>query len=177
MAVRTVRLLAKLSAALFTSVVAPILVNVAVRDLNAEGPEAQSAGQASAQPRATSGTPMTSAAATPLPLPAETAQVLARGEGKSQAEALSDALHNALRLALAARVGAVAWERDGQVLSRVILGDGTGLILRWEDRSSTSHWRLGGRVYRREVAATVNCRVLVDRLRTAVLPPQPNRLR
>src|SRR4051812_20791790 len=100
MAVRKPGFAAQVACTLFTSLVAPVLVSLAVRDLNPEGAGA-------ARPEHTS--PGEGRAAV---LAAEMAeQVVGSGEGRTADEALREAVRNALRLALASRPGAPALGR------------------------------------------------------------------
>ncbi len=126
----------KLLAVVFTSVVAPVLVDLAVRDMHAEKDEPTLGAQPSSSEIETRqpvsslypANPLqTGWQATQLPRPVnpatpsvapaeEVACVIARGVGRTPDEALRDALRAALLRAVAARVDAATWAKSGQAL-------------------------------------------------------------
>jgi len=158
---------------LFTTLVAPVLVSLALRHLSGadshdvqagpelspkdEGPHRQHSAVRSSSPA-------------PIVAKAETAAVVGRGTGRSPDEALQEALRSALRSALVARVDPNLWSREETTILKGILHNTSGLIVHWEDRGCTSRWRLSGRLYSREVATIVDCRALEERARMICSP-------
>ena len=166
----------KVVAVVFTSVVAPVLVHVAVRDSNGdEAPPSRSAAarvseDPSAGPRppvVPTGFASQSPASAP---PVVTLQVIVQGAGKTPEEALRQALHTALDRAAAALVDAESWASNGAALRASLARDGGDLIRGWRDLGGRKEWKLRGTVYHREVAVDVNREALLTRLRAAQAP-------
>jgi hypothetical protein len=171
--------IAKVLAVVFTSIVAPVVVDLAVRDIHGAGDKPESAARASSakeeKPRpiapVTTGwqAPQSSTQADPIslstPQTGEVASVIVRGVGRTPETALHDALRAALRQAVAAHVDADTWARRGQALVESMYRDSSGLILGWKELKSTKEWRLRGTVHHEEVAVRLNYRALCERLR------------
>jgi hypothetical protein len=153
----------KLVAVLFTSVVAPILVNVVVKDLNGEEvtPRAETAAVENVVVR-------------PAPLPAVTEpapaslQVIVEGVGKNPDDAFRDALRTALSRASAAQVDAARWTRFGPALVEDVVRDRDRLVVAWRELSATKEWRLRGTLHHREIAVELNREALAERLQAAL---------
>jgi hypothetical protein len=151
----------KLLAVVFTSVVAPVLVDVAVHDLHGE-PDRPTA---PAAPSAVWQAPQAVSPADTAARPDEVACVVAQGVGPTPEEALRNALRAALWRAVAARVDAETWNRNGQALFENLWRDSRELILSWKELAARKEWRLRGNLHHEELAVTLNCRLLTDRLR------------
>lgn len=173
----------KFLAVLFTSIVAPILVNVVVRDTPDKASKPDRDEQAALQQvdapqpiyltnpcRARSGEER------PLPQgqdafassrPVQTVRIIVRGVGRTPELALQDALHIALRQALASLVDAESWARNGSAWCAGIFRDSSGLILGWQDLHVRKEWGRKGLLYHNEAAVEVNLTALAQRLRSS----------
>jgi hypothetical protein len=164
----------KIFAAVFTSVVAPLLVHLAVQDISDErarpAQERQAASPRANAPRqsdpAGAGSTYLNQRAGAAPQAAEVVHVIACGVGRTPEAALRDALHTALYQAVTTRVGAGSRTWNDRDLSDDIWRNAGDLILRWEELGSRKEWKLRGLVYHKEVAVEVNGRALADRLTT-----------
>lgn len=171
----------KLLAVVFTSVVAPVMVDLAVRDIHGDKDKPVLAAQAVVSKEGARRPSVPSSPPTPSPPtewqapqlspPISTARadeiacVIAQGVGRTPNEAIRDALRAALLRAVAARLDAETWARSGQSLFESLWRDSSGLILGWKELGARTEWRLRGSVHHEEVAVTLNSRVLGDRLR------------
>lgn len=144
----------KSAAVLFTSVVAPVFVNLVVRST----------------PEAVNSPSVPAVAFSPVARPAQTVRILASGLGRTPDAALQDAVHTALRQALASLVGAETWARYDSTLCASVLHDMDGLLLGWKDLGVRKEWRARGPVYHREAAVEVNLTALADRLHVCHTP-------
>lgn len=147
----------------FTTLVAPILVSLAVRDLTREDAQNPQAGQKHSQQNATQ-RPHSSVgrAAAPPPVAEKpaTVQAVGHGTGRTPDEALQDALRNAVHSVAAAHFEPGLTSQQQAALVEVVLRDLQRPILHWQDRGGSSSWKWGGRVYQREVAVTLDARAL-----------------
>ncbi len=191
MATRTGRYFAKALAGVFTSVVAPMLVNLAVRDLSCDGPGPGRNGQARSPndelrlptpgptparalgPRVKQ-PPSRSQTSSSAVQPSSLTQVCARGEGRTPDEALRDALRTALYQVCATQVDADTWSGNWRVLFEDVWANQSSILRSRQEVGSTWEWRLTGTLYHKEVAVEVDRQALVDRLH-AVLHPNPYR--
>jgi hypothetical protein len=166
----------KFAAVVFTSIVAPVLVNLVTRDTTGES------GKRTWNEPALLG-PMkpiysTIPAARPFPLempssqlapatapPVEVVRVVAHGSGHTHEAALQEALSTALRQVLAAQLDTETWSRKGTALCVGVLHRREGLILGWKDLGTRKEWGLRGPIYHEEIAVEVNLRALLERLR------------
>ncbi len=173
----------KLLAVVFTSIVAPVLVNLAVRDTSDKGTtparqeqvafrqvETHQSAYLSDPSPALSGNgqrplPQCPDAFTAVSRPVRSVRIIARGVGRTPEAALQDALHTALRQALASQFDAETWARNGSALCAGILGDSGGLLLGWQDLGRRKEWGRKGLLYHNEVEVEVNLTALADRLR------------
>jgi hypothetical protein len=158
-----------LLAAVFTSLVAPILVSVAVRNLEPEGRGVVSRRVAARQqaPSPSERTANLSERVSlypPPPVVTVTEQVLGSGAGATPDDALRDALRNAVRQCLAARLPSLA-SGDADVMSETVLQEGK-TVLRWEERTATTEWMRAVKVYRREMLVTLDSAALDNRVKT-----------
>lgn len=152
MTAKTARYSGKIFAALFTSVVAPLLVHF-VQEIPVE--EIRSV-VTPLEPRAGA-----------APQATEVVHVIACGAGRTPEMSLRDALHTALRQAVAARIGS----RNDWAFADRIERDADDLILRWRELATRKEWNVKGLVYHKEVAVEVNGRALADRLTALALQP------
>ncbi len=157
----------KFLAVVFTSIIAPVVVDMAVRDIHGEGTKPAAEARPSSLKEETPRSPSPSSA--PLS-PGEVVCVIAQGTGWTSEEAIRDALRTALLQALAARVDANTWSRQRQTLGENILQDSGRLILDWKELGSRKEWRLRGIRYHEEIAVRVNGRALAERLRVVQAP-------
>lgn len=139
----------KFVAVLFTSVVAPVLVNLAVRST----------------PEAAKSPSVPAFAHSPIGRPAQSVRFIVSGFGRTPDAALQDAMHTALRQALASLVDANTWARYDSILCASILKDMDGLLLGWKDLGVRKEWRAWKLVYHKEAVVEVNLTTLADRLR------------
>lgn len=171
----------KLTAVVFTSIVAPVLVNLAVRETpdkasKPEWDEPVAVQQLETPPStySTSSFPTLSHNGQSLShyhdafadsQPVQTVRIIVRGVGRTPELALQDALHRALRQASASMVDARSWARNCSALCAGILRDSDGLILGWQDLGVRKEWRGKELVYHNEAAVEVNLTALANRLR------------
>jgi hypothetical protein len=172
----------KFGAVVFTSLVAPVLVNLAVRDVPDETgrPEPASSRQREAlgqnypslpdptpfshvEPQPPQQPPSTFPTASPS---LKTVRVIARGVGRTPEAALRDALYAALRQVMASQVDALTWSQKGPDLCAGVLWNGNGVLVSWRNLETRKHWSLKGMVYQEDVAVEVNLNALADRLRS-----------
>src|SRR4051794_2954476 len=137
MAARKPSFAAQVLCTVFTSLFAPILVSLTLRDLSPEGADARPAAPPAREEK-------------PGPAAAGEQVVVASGEGATAEDALRDAVHNALDLAVSSRA---AWAPDR---GGALLPDAGAAVVRCEDRAHTVRWGLAGRVHCREVAVTLD---------------------
>ncbi len=150
--------LSKFFAVVFTTILAPVLVDLVVRDIHGAGHKPDATPPAVAQP----------APAPPSPSPsAEVVHIIVQGMGRTRAEALQNAFRTALLQAIADRNDASARADRNSDLVDAILRDGNGLIVSWKELGTKKEWRLKGSLYHREVAVTLDGRRLAERLRVA----------
>jgi len=160
---RSVGVLAKVVAVVFTSVVAPVVVNVATRDLTGNEPPAAHEVRTSL-PR-DERTPPAPPVPAPPPAPAEVTEVIAHGAGGTPDEAVQDALRTALARAVAAHVDAETWARYGSALVERVAPHAGELIRSWKELTASRQWRWRGPLYHCEVAVALHRQALADRLR------------
>jgi hypothetical protein len=145
--------LVKTIAVVFTSLVAPVIVSVAVREIHTD----------EAVPAVPLAPPV--AAST---MPSEVTHVIAEGVGGSPDAALEQALRTALHEALVAEVDAKALTRAGPALAEAFWLDRALLIRSCKDLSTSIGWGLFGKTYRRQVAVEFDRHALVQRLHAAL---------
>jgi len=181
----------KVIAVVFTTVMAPVLVSLTVRDLQREDarpcPEVRKPLPKKEAPRLASDSrpaqppspqvvqahrPQCQPGAKPAssPQPLETIQIIVQGVGRTPGEASQDALRTAVGQALAAQVDAETWARSGRAILDVVLRNCGGIILSWKELKATKEWKLTGPWHHREVAVTLDRRALVGRLRAVLVP-------
>ncbi|HWG42818.1 MAG TPA: hypothetical protein VN688_08545 [Gemmataceae bacterium] len=186
MAAKVGGFMAKVVAVVFTSIVAPVLVNVAVQDIHGEDDKLDSSVQSSsfqdetprsyvpaipAIPSSTIGwqAPQLLTPTTPTtpstPRSIEITSVIAHGVGRTPEEALQAAFRAALRRAIITQVDADAWTRQGAVLFESVWRDRSGLILSWKELKTKKEWHLRGSLHHEAVAVQFNYRALGERLR------------
>ncbi|HWY85563.1 MAG TPA: hypothetical protein VNX28_02505 [Gemmataceae bacterium] len=171
----------KIVAVLFTSLVAPVLVNMTVMDIKADLSAFQhkeqpciGGGSAPADSSGRAMIPHAEAAQSPpnaevkrtKPQTVEVTQIIVQGTGKTPKEAIQDALRNGLARAIAAQVGADAWVKYGQVLLGNVSRNSAGLIRSWTEIGTSKELRLKGTVHHKEVAMEVDHHALADRIRS-----------
>lgn len=168
MVTKTAGYCGKILAAVFTSIVAPLVVHLVVQEIPIE--EARSAREEltispaagalrQSDPSGVVPTPLDRIAEV-VPQPDEVVQVIACGAGQTPEAALRDALDTALRQVINDRIGT----RNVRAVTYNIWRGADGLILRWQELRTRKEWKLKGRMYHKEVAVEVNGRVLADRL-------------
>jgi hypothetical protein len=173
----------RVCAILFTSVVAPLVVNVVSQEIKDEGAAPVRVGQPASPPgessrlgyHAEGANPPAQPWQPPQPVPvisaslspAAVTQVVARGVGRTPEDALRDALRAALCQAVAAQVDAGTWARDGQALCACVCREGGGLVLGFRDLGAGREWKLTGRWHHREVAVAVDVQAVNARLHAA----------
>jgi hypothetical protein len=166
---------AKIAAVVFSGVVAPVLVDVTLREIRSVDARARGNRQESA-PRAVApdsvgftarvgpNRTVVVPAARPATNNVEVTEVIAHGVGPTPNEALRDALRTALHHAVAAHADAAALRDRGPTLYEHVIGNGNELIRNWKEIGGSKQWRLRGTLYQREVAVEVNHEVLMNRL-------------
>lgn len=177
----------KFFAVLFTSIIAPVVVNLAVRDTpNEESRVVREERPAlrqmeSSQPlysfladRVLSQSahllfPQGQNASPTTVHPPRTVRIIAFGVGRSPETALQNALHSALRQALASQVDEETWARNGSALFAGIVRDNGSLIRGWTELGTRKEWKLSGLFYRKTATVEVNLTALAERLRP--VPP------
>jgi hypothetical protein len=166
--------LSKFLAVVFTSILAPVFVDLVVHDIHGESnkPDAVPPSVKAETPRPPAEVNPTitvsrkEAPPSPSPSPGvEVVHIIAEGMGRTPREALQNAFRTALLQALADRGDASTWTKGNSDLVDAILRDGNGLIVSWKELGTKKEWRLKGPLYHREVAVTVDGRRLADRLR------------
>lgn len=145
--------LVKAVAVVFTSLVAPVLVNVAVREIRTDEPAPA--------------VPLPSPPVAAASLPGEVTRVIAKGVGRTPEQAVEQALRTALREALAAEVDARALARGGPELFEAFWLDRALLIRSCKDIAAGTEWGLYGKMHRREIAVELDRHALVQRLHAA----------
>lgn len=158
-----------LVATVFTTLVAPILVSLVVRDLTREDTQNHQAGQEHSQqnaPQRPYGPEARAAAPSPAAEKPEIVQAVGHGTGRTPEEALQDALRTALRAVADTCFAPRLASQQQAALVEVVLRGPQSPVLRWQDRGGSSSWKWGGRVYEREVAVAVDSRALARCLNT-----------
>lgn len=172
----------KFLAVIFTSIVAPVLVNLAVRDTSDKATKPTRDEQAALRqleaPQSTYPSDPShtlSPNGRPLPpcqdalatasRPTRTVRIIVHGVGRTPEAALQDALHVALRQTLASLVDAETWTRNGSALCAGLLRDSSGLLLGWQDLGIRKEWGRKGLCYHSEAAVEVNLTAMAERLR------------
>lgn len=149
--------LSKFFAVVFTTILAPVLVDLVVRDIHGAGHKPDAAPPSISQKEPP-----------PPPSPsAEVVHIIVQGMGRTRAEALQNAFRTALLQAIADRNDASARADRNSDRVDAILRDGSGLIVSWKELGTKKEWRLKGSLYHREIAVTVDGRRLTERLRAA----------
>jgi hypothetical protein len=159
MTARTYKTLAKVAAVAFTSLIAPVAVNVVVGGMRPEARRQLSAGDRVSEsgyrpPAAESGTGHASAAS-----------VIARGTGRTPDEALQTAALAAVRHALAVELDSGSFANLSPTVLDGVKSNLPSVISNWRERSATREWTWAGTVYRCEVEAEINLGELRGRLR------------
>lgn len=156
---RVIRCVIKVSAVVFTTILAPVLVNILVSNIKSEAksPEVSPVNIASPNPRS-------DAPEAEVPEAGETIHLIVQGVGKTSPEALEDALRTALVRAVAEQVDPDL-PHNRQALAERLLGNHAGLIRGWRELRASKEWKLRGTVHHREVAVQVHRPGLLARLR------------
>ncbi|MBL8799193.1 MAG: hypothetical protein JNM56_35230 [Planctomycetia bacterium] len=141
------------TAAIFTAVVAPVLVSVILHGLNLAG----------------SGPVQAEAAATAASTDARDILV-SHGYGLTPAEARHDALRNALLTAMNPAVSPDTPQSDRQAVCELILREPSKVILRTEELGCRNESSFGKARFRDEICVEVARGPLVEQLRKAALP-------
>ncbi len=184
MAAKSTGYCGKILAAIFSSLVAPLLIQLVLKDIpdeeikSALGREVASFG--SKAPRQTN---LVGSVLTPLAqrawLVAPATEIVfgtACGAGPSPEAALQDALRNALRQVITTRLDAYSRTRFDEVCSDKLWSDFGDIVLRWQEVGAKTEWGLRGLVHHKQVAIEVDGRALAERL-TALFsfgPPNPS---
>lgn len=95
-------------------------------------------------------------------------QVIVEGTGKTPDEALHQALHIALKRAIAARVDSATWQGRGALLCDSMVPHAAALIRNWKELSGRCEWTIRGARHHREVAVELDGRAMLGYLRTAL---------
>jgi hypothetical protein len=187
MVVKRIQAVGQAFVVVFSSLVAPVAVQLIIRDLNGEEttpvrheqpvlPRVEPLPARVVTPGLTPAGPMAQlpapvALAPPLQFPIESfIQSVAQGTGRSPDEALQHAFRVALTRGLASQFDAGTWQRDGQVILDDALRNTSGIVRSWRELSASKEWKLVGSVYHVEVAMEIDRRALADRLRLALVP-------
>jgi hypothetical protein len=182
----------------FTTLVAPIAVNVVVQDLNGvEHAPARTAGTIARKEEPTTSSDRGPAASTTLPAPGQSPpplkpltsttihpdaliRVTVQGTGHTPDEALRQALRIALYKAIVAEFGEDAWARSGQAIFENAWRNIGGIVQSWKTLAVTKEWKQGAALYQVDVTIAVDRGALLTRLgaapamvawRPAELPP------
>jgi hypothetical protein len=189
MVVKRIQAVGQAIVVVFSSLVAPVAVQMIVRDLNGEETtparhEQPSSPKVEALPArvvspglmpvpATTQLPSPVAPTPPPPpaLPLESLiQSVAQGTGRSPEEALQQAFRIALSRGLASQFDTGTWQRNGQAILDGALRNTSGIVRSWRALSASKEWKLVGSVFHAEVAMEIDRRVLLDRLRITSVP-------
>jgi hypothetical protein len=174
----------KVLAVLFTSLLAPLLVNMAERDLNGTDVKGHEPAAVHDDPYPP-GSPIVQNVSPQntitvrqsgyLPAaPIDTLHIVAEGQGKTPTDAAHDALRAALFKAIAAEMSMEARQHDGPTLTASILRDSSSLVVTWKELNAWKVWKLRGTVHHKEIAVEVNRQALVERLRNLNRPLAPS---
>lgn len=172
----------KLLAVVFTSLVAPVLVNLATREtsdkinkpdrdeqvafpLETSQPIYSSNSFHAPSPNGQSLSQYHDAFAAPQP--GQTVRIIVHGIGRTPDLSLQDALHSALRQASASIVDAASGATSCSTLCADILRDNGGLILGWQELGIRKEGGRKGVFYHLEAAVEVNLTALANRLRSS----------
>jgi hypothetical protein len=181
MASRIAGCVLKIGAVLFTSLVAPVLVNMTVMDIKTdlfafqykdqpcvgdESAPADSSGRAIIPRGEAAQSPPIAEVKRTKPQTVEVTQIIVQGTGKTPKEALQDALRNGLARAVAAQVGAEVWAKYGQSLLGKVSRDSEGLIRTWTVIRTSKELKLTGTLHHKEVAMEVDHHAIADRIRS-----------
>jgi hypothetical protein len=169
MIVKEVCGLAKVLGVVFTSVVAPVLVHIAVHDLQHESDESSRTKPVSAKGKEDPAVRQIRGpieAAPSISPPAQITQVIVEGVGPTPTESLQKALRAALENAVAAEPGGWAVVKSPVLLERLMRE--SGLYRCWKQLSITKEWRLRGSLYHLQVAVELDRTVLVAQLQNAL---------
>jgi hypothetical protein len=170
----------KVVAVIFTSLVAPLLVNIAVMHLKAEGGTPPASERTMAQKErnehisgsSNAGEVLSISHAMQAPTSelSEMIRVIVKGSGRTPEEALQDGLRTSLSRAIAAQVGAETWAKYGPSLFGKVSRESAGIIRGWNEIGSSKEWKLRGIVHYKEVAVVVDRIALERRLRAVSVP-------
>jgi hypothetical protein len=166
-------------ALIFTSVVAPVAVQLIVRDLNGDESAKAPLEQPASQKTNLAGggdcvvataTPPASPAPSPPPRkephhviihPDALIKVVVQGTGSTHDDALQQALRMALYKASVAEVGADCWCRRGHAIFEEAWHNTGGIIRTWKTLAVTTVWQSGGWVYLATAAVEVDRQALL----------------
>jgi hypothetical protein len=169
----------------FTTLIAPVLVQVIARGFDSDDGGPTSSAQTTARYQEPS-RPCDSCTAAmpppPFPPPApvvkgsqvsatppaeDLIEVIVDDAGRTSAEALQQALHTALSRALAAQLDERTPSRTVTALLDDVWNHRDAVIRRWKILGATKHWKLTGAVYHVQVAVELDRRSLWSRLGAA----------
>jgi hypothetical protein len=164
--------LAKVIAVIFTSLIAPILVNVVVADLKGDvSPHATAQVPSQSlptKPPVAEPDQASDSAGFPTGSAKEVVRIVVRSDGTTREEALQNALHAALCQALARMFDAASWQRVGPLPVEECWRDRAGLNRRCTELGRGTAMKDGRFLYQTEVAVEFCRQSLVERLNRAV---------
>jgi hypothetical protein len=185
MLAKTGQNIVKFLALVFTTLVAPIAVNVVVHDLNGqENAPARTAPSLARKEEPTMSSNRGPAAATTLPPPGQSPpsmkppaattihpdaliRVTVQSTGHIPDEALRQALRIALYKAIVAEFGADSWAQNGQAIFEDAWRNTGGIVQSWNTLAVTKEWKQGAALYHVDVTIALDRRALLTRLRAA----------
>jgi hypothetical protein len=150
--------LKKIVGAVFSAVIAPVLVILITRQFNG------SAGSLPDRHPDEHGVGQGEKAAHP-PGPARPETVTADGYGRTPEEALQDALRHAVRTSLETLVDAETLNRNSRVLDEKVVSQSASLVRRYEQIAADRQRHNGREVYHARITATIERHPLVAKLR------------
>ncbi len=178
MLIKTGQNVVQVLAVVFTTIVAPVAVNVIVHDLNGEENAPAHAGATIHKTEEAPGgsTRLTSPGQSPTVKgsnavtvqPEPQIRAVVQSTGRTPDEALQQCLRIALYKAIVAEFGADAWARGGPAIFEDAWRNTGGIIRSWKTLAATKEMRPDGTLYRVEVAIEVDRPALTTRLRAAL---------
>src|ERR1700738_682816 len=159
----------KVVCVVFTTIVAPIFVNVAVKDIkmetylprHKEPPSPWKVEEVAPRHSATvmahqGNALLTSAVSSTKVEPAAALEVIVEGTGKTPQAALQDAFRIAISRAVAAEIGAEPSSTHAQIILGKVAQNSAAIICGWKEIGTSKGWRLQGILHHKQVAVALD---------------------
>ena len=179
MATKEATSVGKVLGLLFTSVVAPILVHVALQDMKVEADDERRSETVAAKrqepgKRGAPSTPVACRASSPSqessdasrsnPPPPEMRHVTTEGIGKTPEEGLRQAVRLAMTNAVSAELAGSGWTYRTTAIADLLMQEASSLIRIVQHLGTRKEWRLRGNLYHVQLALELNRSALLARL-------------